>query len=95
MPLYRRIPKRGFTNPFRKEYAVVNVAELGRFDKGATVTPESLVESGIVRKIRAGVKILGNGSLEIALTVQAHRFSARAVEKIEKAGGKAEVIGAA
>lgn len=93
MPLQRRLPKRGFNNArFAKEFAVVNVADLARFEAGTTVTPELLKETGLVGRIKDGVKILGDGELTAALTVQAHAFSKSAVEKIEAAGGKAEVI---
>ena len=91
MPLYRRIPKRGFTNINRKEYAVVNLDGLNRFDDGAEVTPESLKESGLVKKSSA-VKVLGYGKLNKKLTVKASKFSATAVAAIEAAGGKTEVI---
>ncbi|MGQ2804917.1 50S ribosomal protein L15 [Lactiplantibacillus plantarum] len=91
MPLYRRIPKRGFTNINRKEYAVVNLDGLNRFDDGAEVTPESLKEAGLVKKSSA-VKVLGNGKLNKKLTVKASKFSATAVVAIEAAGGKTEVI---
>ena len=91
MPLYRRIPKRGFTNINRKEYAVVNLDGLNRFDDGAEVTPESLKEAGLVKK-SAAVKILGNGKLDEKLTVKANKFSETAVKAIEAAGGKTEVI---
>ena len=91
MPLYRRIPKRGFTNINRKEYAVVNLDGLIRFDDGAEVTPESLKEAGLVKKSSA-VKVLGNGKLNKKLTVKASKFSATAVAAIEAAGGKTEVI---
>lgn len=93
MPLQRRIPKRGFTNaPFRKEYATVNVEQLNRFEPGTQVTPELLVERGLVRNPRDGIKILGDGQLTVPLTVRAHKFSASARDKIEQAGGRAEVI---
>lgn len=93
MPLQRRIPKRGFTNaPFKKEYAVVNVETLNRFEPGTEVTPELLQERGIVKDARDGIKILGDGELKVALTVRAHKFSASARAKIEQAGGRAEVI---
>ncbi|HOE56013.1 MAG TPA: 50S ribosomal protein L15 [Bacillota bacterium] len=92
MPLYRRIPKIGFTNIFRKEYAIVNISELERFDNGTVVSPEVLKEAGLVKAMLAGVKILGNGDLTKNLTVQAHKFSKTAAEKIAAAGGKAEVI---
>ncbi|AVK62160.1 50S ribosomal protein L15 [Lactobacillus sp. CBA3605] len=91
MPLYRRIPKRGFTNINRKEYAVVNLDGLNRFDDGAEVTPESLKEAGLVKKSSA-VKVLGNGKLDKKLTVKASKFSETAVKAIEAAGGKTEVI---
>ncbi len=92
MPLYRRLPKRGFTNIFAKEYVAVNVSELERFDNGTEVTAELLKESGVISKIKDGVKILGRGELTKKLTVKVSKFSASAQEKIEKAGGKAEVI---
>ena len=92
MPLYRRIPKRGFTNIWRKEYEIVNVETLNRFEAGTVVTPELLVEKGIVKQVKDGVKILGNGNLDRALTVKAEKFTKSALEKIEAAGGKAEVI---
>jgi large subunit ribosomal protein L15 len=94
MPLHRRLPKRGFTNIWRKEYAEVNLDRLEVFDAGTIVTPELLVERGIVRKLRDGVKILAGGDLTKALTVRAHKFSAKAQEKLAGLGGKAEVIGA-
>ena len=92
MPLYRRIPKRGFTNIWAKEYAICNVEDLNKFEAGAVVTAEMLQEAGIINKLYDGVKVLGQGTLEKALTVQAAKFSKSAVEKIEAAGGKAEVI---
>jgi large subunit ribosomal protein L15 len=93
MPLHRRVPKRGFTNaPFRKEFAEVNLGRLEVFEEGTIVTPEVLVKWGIVKRVRDGVKILGKGDLTKALTVHAHRFSARAKERIASAGGKAEVL---
>ena len=92
MPLYRRIPKRGFTCRNSKEIVGINLSYLERFEDGATVTVESLVEAGIVENTRDGVKILGNGELTKKLTVQANAFSASAKEKIEALGGKAEVI---
>ncbi|MBQ7447509.1 MAG: 50S ribosomal protein L15 [Eubacterium sp.] len=92
MPLYRRIPKRGFTNINAKEIIPVNVAALERFEDGTVVTVDMLVETRIVRNPRDGVKILGNGELTKKLTVQANAFSASAKEKIEAAGGSAEVI---
>ncbi len=91
-PLARRLPKRGFTNINRKEYAVVNVEDLNRFEDGTVVTPALLKEVGLVRKELNGVKILGNGDLTKKLNVTAAKFSKSAVEAIEKAGGKAEVL---
>lgn len=92
MPLYRRIPKRGFTNIWRTEYTTLNVEDLNRFEAGTVVTPELLKEVGMAKQVRDGIKILGNGNIEKNLTVQAHKFSKTAAEKIEAAGGKAEVI---
>ena len=92
MPLYRRIPKRGFKCRNSKEIVGINVSALERFEDGATFSVETLIESGIVTNPRDGVKILGNGELTKQLTVQANAFSAGAVEKIEALGGKAEVI---
>jgi len=92
MPLHRRIPKRGFHNPFSREFAVVNVASLNSFAAGDTVTPESLLALGLVRRAAASVKILGEGELQHALTVRAHAFSKSAADKISKAGGKTEVL---
>ena len=92
MPLYRRIPKRGFTNIWGTEYVGVNVEALNRFEAGTVVTPEMIKEAGLATGVKDGIKILGNGTLEKNLTVQAHKFSKTAVEKIEAAGGKAEVI---
>lgn len=91
MPLTRRIPKRGFTNNFRTEYATVNVGKLDIFDDGAVVTTEMLRKAGLIKKELAGVKILGGGELSKKLTVKADQFSAAAKEKIETLGGKAEV----
>lgn len=91
-PLFMRLPKRGFTNYTRVEYAIVNVEDLNRFRKGSVVTPEKLKEAGLVKKMKDGIKILGNGKLEKSLTIQAHKFSKSAVEAIEAAGGKIEVI---
>jgi len=92
MPLHRRLPKRGFSSPFPKSFAVVNVESLNVFASGDTVTPESLTGLGIVRAKRMGVKVLGTGELKVALTVRAHAFSKSAQEKITSAGGKVEVI---
>lgn len=91
-PLYIRLPKRGFTNPTRKEFAIVNLDTLNRFDASTEVTPELLIETGVVKNAKNGIKILGNGQIEKSLTVKAHKFSASAVEAIEAAGGKTEVI---
>lgn len=92
MPLYRRIPKRGFTNIFRKEWSIMNVSDLNCFEDGTEITPELLAKEGKVKQVKAGVKILGEGNLEKKLTVKANKFSKSAIEKIEVAGGKAEVI---
>jgi large subunit ribosomal protein L15 len=92
MPLYRRVPKRGFTNIWKTEYTVLNVDDLNRFEAGTVVTPELLEESGMVKQVKAGIKILGDGAIEKNVTVKAHKFSKTAIEKIESAGGKAEVI---
>ncbi|AMX84825.1 50S ribosomal protein L15 [Geobacillus subterraneus] len=91
-PLFRRLPKRGFTNINRKEYAVVNLDKLNIFEDGTEVTPELLLETGVISKLKSGVKILGKGQIEKKLTVKAHKFSASAKEAIEAAGGKTEVI---
>ena len=91
MPLYRRVPKKGFTNIFRTEYATVNVGQLEIFENGAMVTVEELKRVGLVKKVLAGVKILGDGDLTKKLTVQAKKFTGTAKEKIEALGGKAEV----
>ncbi|MGG3955619.1 50S ribosomal protein L15 [Bhargavaea massiliensis] len=91
-PLFRRLPKRGFTNIHRKEYAIVNLEALNRFEDGTEVTPELLLETGVVSKLKAGIKVLGNGELTKKLTVKAHKFSASAKEAIEAAGGTTEVI---
>lgn len=92
MPLYRRIPKRGFTNIWKKEYIILNVEDLNVFDAGTTITPELLKERGLAKQVIDGIKILGEGNLEKNVTVKAHKFSKTAIEKIESAGGKAEVI---
>ena len=92
LPIYRRLPKRGFTNVFAKQYAIVNVSALNAFADGATVDVAALLTSGLINSVKDGVKILGNGELSKKLTVQASVFSAAAKEKIEAAGGKAEVI---
>lgn len=93
MPLYRRLPKRGFTNIFRKDYAVVNLKSLASFAAGTTVDPEALKKAGIVKNLKDGLKVLGVGELDHALQVRAHRFSKSAAEKIQKAGGTVELIG--
>ena len=92
MPLYRRIPKRGFTNVFKKEWSIMNVSDLNCYEDGTEITPELLTKEGKVKQVKAGVKILGEGNLEKKLTVKANKFSKAAIEKIEAAGGKAEVI---
>jgi large subunit ribosomal protein L15 len=92
MPLHRRLPKRGFSAPFSKEFAVVNVESLNAFAAGERVTPGVLAERGMVRAMRDGVKILGDGELKIALTVEAQAFSKSAREKITGAGGKVEIL---
>jgi large subunit ribosomal protein L15 len=95
MPLYRRLPKRGFHNPFRHEYAIVNLDDLARFPGGSVVDVERLVEARLIKNSdRSAVKILGQGELTQALTVKAHAFSGKAKSKIEEAGGRAEVISA-
>ena len=91
-PLFRRLPKRGFTNVNRNEYAVINLDVLNRFEDGTEVTPVALVEAGIVKNEKAGIKVLGNGSLDKKLTVKAAKFSKHAQETIEAAGGSIEVI---
>ncbi len=92
MPLFRRIPKRGFKNHFKKDWTIVNVGDLNRFEDGTEVTPDLLLESGLIKKTGFGVKILGDGKLERKLTVKAGKFTASAEEKIKQAGGSAEVI---
>lgn len=92
MPLYRRLPKRGFTNHFAKEYAEVNVNDLNRFEDGAVVDCAVLEAAGVVKQVKDGVKVLGNGELTKKLTVKAAKFSKSAAEKIEAAGGKVEVL---
>ena len=93
MPLQRRIPKRGFTNIFRKKYAIVNLEQLEALGVNA-ITPELLLERGVISKLLDGLKILGDGELTKAVTVSAHKYSVSATEKIAKAGGKAEVLSA-
>ena len=91
-PLYRRLPKFGFKNGAHKEYAIVNLSQLNKFKDGAVVTPELLIESGLVKKELDGVKVLGHGELTKKLTVKANKFSKSAAEKIEAVGGKVEVL---
>lgn len=91
-PLYLRLPKRGFTNIFAKEYVVINVVDLNRFEDGAEVNPVSLIEVGLIKNVRDGIRILGSGELSRKLTVQAHGFTKTAAEKIQAAGGTVEVI---
>ena len=92
MPLYRRLPKRGFNKKWGIVYDVINVSDLNRFEKDSVVDLEAMIEAGLLKQVKDGVKVLGMGELEKPLTVKANKFSASAVEKIEKAGGKAEVI---
>jgi len=92
MPLHRRLPKRGFTNIFKKQYAIVNLGRLEKLE-GDSFTADRLIELGVVRKLGDGLKILGTGQLTRAITVEAHQFSKSALEKIQKAGGTAQVIG--
>jgi large subunit ribosomal protein L15 len=91
MPLHRRLPKRGFTNIFRKEYAIINIGLLEKLE-GDAFTPESLIASGVVKKLNAGLKILGNGELTRKINVKAHLYSKSALDKIQKLGGSAEVL---
>jgi large subunit ribosomal protein L15 len=92
MPLQRRLPKRGFKNPFRKEYDIINVRDLARFAAGTVVDVPALKAAGLLKKVRLGVKVLGEGSLSHPLTVRAHQYSLAAKSKIEAAGGNAEVL---
>lgn len=92
MPLQRRVPKRGFTNIFRKEYSIVNLSDLERFAKGSTVDVAALVEAGLVKKMEAGVKLLAEGDINKPLTIKVHKFSQSAKEKVEAAGGRIEVV---
>ncbi len=93
MPIIRRLPKRGFTNIFKKQFNIINIEDLNVFENGTMVTLELLVETGMIKKVeKNGVKILGDGNLEKSLTIQANKFTKSAVEKIEAAGGKVEVI---
>lgn len=92
MPIYRRLPKRGFTNIFAKEYVEVKISDLNKFASGAVVDAAALKEAGVIKKVCDGVKVLGNGELNVKLTVKAHKFTESAKQKIEAAGGKAEVM---
>jgi len=92
MPLHRRLPKRGFVNIFRREHRTVNVEHLNDFEAGTVVTPAMMFDAGLLKKGRGEVKVLGNGELTVSLTVQAHKFTRTAAQKIEGAGGKAEVL---
>ncbi len=92
MPYFQRLPKRGFTNIFKKKWNVVNIDDLNTFEAGTKITPELLLEAGLVKNLRDPLKVLGNGELDRKLEIQAHRFSEQARTKIEAAGGKAEVI---
>jgi len=94
MPLHRRIPKRGFTNIFKKRYALVNLRDLKDFKAGEAITPELLTRRGLIKRLGDGLRVLGNGELKAALKISAHHFSKSALEKIKKAGGTAEVISA-
>ena len=93
MPLHRRLPKRGFTNIFRTEYRTINIDRLNGLEAGSEVTPETLQSVGLLRKGSSPVKILGNGTLNVALTVKAHKFTKVAAEKIRAAGGSVEILG--
>ena len=93
MPLIRRVPKFGFANPFRTEYAIVNLKSLEKWTRGETVTPQAMAEAGLVKRKTLPIKILGNGELKKSLVVQAHKFSKSAEAKIQAAGGRVEVIG--
>ena len=94
MPLHRRLPKRGFTNaPFKKSFSTINVSDLAKFEKGSKVGPQELVDAGVIRKLRRnGLRVLGDGEIDRALSVSAHYFTEAAREKITKAGGACEVI---
>ncbi len=92
MPLQRRVPKRGFTNIFKKHYAILNIQDLAAFQVQTQIDPETLMEVGLLKKTHTGVKLLGNGEIDRALTVAVHKASASAVQKIEAAGGKVEFI---
>jgi large subunit ribosomal protein L15 len=94
MPLHRRLPKRGFTNIFKRQFALVNLRDLGDFTPEDMITPELLIKRGYIKELRDGLKVLGEGELKVALKIAAHHFSKSAREKIQKAGGTAEVISA-
>ncbi|OQZ04619.1 MAG: 50S ribosomal protein L15 [Candidatus Brocadia sp. UTAMX1] len=91
-PLFRRLPKRGFNNPFKKNYAIVNIKDISHFDKGTTVNAEKLKDAGIIKKVLDGIKVLGDGEIKNPLTVIAHKFSKVAKEKILTAGGEAKTV---
>jgi len=91
-PYFKRLKKRGFTNINRKEYAIVNLSDLNRYTEGTVVTKELLLQDKLITKLNSGLKILGNGNLDVKLTVQAHKFTATAAKKIQAAGGSVEVI---
>jgi large subunit ribosomal protein L15 len=92
MPLQRRLPKRGFTNIFKKRFAVINLQDLAKLDPAEAVTPELLLKRGLIKRLDDGLKVLGEGELKMPFTIQAHHFSKSALDKIQKAGGKAEVL---
>lgn len=92
MPLYRRVPKRGFTNIFKKDYSIINVGQLNMFENGDVVTQKELIDKGIIKKVGYGVKILANGELNKKLTIKANKFSQKAISKIELVDGKIEVV---
>jgi large subunit ribosomal protein L15 len=92
MPLKRRLPKKGFHNPFKKQFALVNVKDLERFDKDLVIDPALMIKEGLIKKLQDGVKILGKGEITNPLTIKAHQVSSQAKEKIERVGGKVEVL---
>ena len=92
MPLQRRIPKRGFKNRFAIEYAIINLKDIVKIQDADIITPEILIEKGIIKDLKNGIKVLGNGDIQRPLTIKAHAFSASAISKISAAGGKAEVV---
>ncbi|HHT9106538.1 MAG TPA: 50S ribosomal protein L15 [Candidatus Wujingus californicus] len=91
-PLFRRLPKRGFNNPFKKKYTIVNISDFAQFAKGSNVDPEKLKEAGIIKRVLDGLKVLGDGEIKNPLTIEAHKFSQSAIEKIRAAGGQVKVI---